>query len=79
MDTQKIIFKDEESAEQIAALHSTQEIQDFLETFKLEVKEVIELGDAMYTVKNISKNEEDTSQITVEVEYMDLIENKPTA
>lgn len=79
MDTQKIIFNDEESAEQIAALHSTQEIQDFLETFKLDVKEVIELGDAMYTVKNISKNEEDASQITVEVKYMDLIENKPTA
>ncbi|KQR95162.1 hypothetical protein ASG01_04735 [Chryseobacterium sp. Leaf180] len=76
METQKIIFKDEKSSENVMTFENAEEISNFLETFKLENGEVIELGDAMYTVKNVSKNENETS---VEVEYMDLIENKPTA
>jgi hypothetical protein len=52
----------------------------FLETFRLEVEEVIELNDAMYSVKSIFEKEiEAKKEILVEVEFIDLIENQPTA
>ena len=76
METQKIIFKDEKSSETVKTFENQEEINSFMETFKLENGEVIELGDAMYTVKRVGKNESETS---VEVEFMDLIENQPTA
>ena len=76
METQKIIFKDEKSSETVKTFENQEEINSFLETFKLENGEVIELGDAMYTVKSVARNESETS---VDVEFMDLIENKPTA
>ncbi|MBD8082985.1 hypothetical protein [Chryseobacterium caseinilyticum] len=80
METRKITFTDINDSQINVIFDRTEEIISFLETFRLEVGEVIELNDAMYTVKAISKKENDTeNEILVDVEFIDLIENQPTA
>ena len=80
MEIRKITFTDSKNLENPVVMEQTEDITNFLETFRLEVDEVIELNDAMYTVKSISKKEVDgKKEISVDVEFMDLIENQPTA
>jgi len=80
MEIRLIKFIDNKSAENTVVIDTSENISNFLETFRLEVGEVIELNDAMYTVKNISEKDVDgKNEILVEVEFIDLIENQPTA
>lgn len=80
MEIRKITFTDNRNTENPVVIDTNEDIINFLETFKLEAEEVIELNDAMYTVKAISeKNIEDKNEILVDVEFIDLIENQPTA
>jgi len=80
MEIRKITFTDNRNTENPVVIDTNEDIINFLETFKLEVEEVIELNDAMYTVKAISeKNIEGKNEILVDVEFIDLIENQPTA
>lgn len=80
MEIRKITFTDIKNSENPVVIEQTEDIANFLETFRLEVDEVIELNDAMYTVKSISKKDIDgKNEISVGVEFIDLIENQPTA
>ncbi|WPO82839.1 hypothetical protein SD427_00425 [Chryseobacterium sp. JJR-5R] len=80
MEIRKITFTDHKNSENPVVMDTSENIANFLETFKLEVGEVIELNDAMYTVKAISeKNIEGKNEILADVEFIDLIENQPTA
>jgi len=80
MEIRKITFIDSKNPENPVVLEQTEDITNFLETFRLEMNEVIELNDAMYTVKSISEKDEDgKNEIIVGVEFIDLIENQPTA
>lgn len=80
MEIRKITFTDNRNTENPVVIDTNEDITNFLETFKLEAEEVIELNDAMYTVKAVSeKNIEDKNEILVDVEFIDLIENQPTA
>jgi glycerol-3-phosphate responsive antiterminator len=79
MEIRKITFTDSKNTEN-TVIDTNENISSFLETFRLEVDEVIELNDAMYTVKSISEKEIDAKkEILVDVEFIDLIENQPTA
>lgn len=80
MEIRQITFTDKKSSENLMVIETNEEISNFLETFRLEVGEVVELKDAMYTVKAVSKKDVDgKNEISVEVEFIDLIENQPTA
>lgn len=80
MEIRKITFTDNRNTENPVVIDTNEDITNFLETFKLEAEEVIELNDAMYTVKAVSeKNIEGKNEILVDVEFIDLIENQPTA
>ncbi|KQS89977.1 hypothetical protein [Chryseobacterium sp. Leaf394] len=80
METKQIIFTDNKSSEQLMILDTSEKISGFLETFRLETGEVIEINDGMFSVKNISEKAVDSQkEISVEVEFIDLIENQPTA
>ncbi len=80
MEIRKITFIDNKNSENPVVIDTNENIISFLETFKLEVGEVIELNDGMYTVKVISeKNIDGKNEILVDVEFIDLIENQPTA
>ena len=80
MEIRKITFTDNRNTENPVVIYTNEDITNFLETFKLEVEEVIELNDAMYTVKAISeKNIDGKNEILADVEFIDLIENQPTA
>lgn len=80
MEIRKITFTDNRNTENPVVIDTNEDITNFLETFKLEAEEVIELNDAMYTVKAISdKNIEGKNEILVDIEFIDLIENQPTA
>ncbi len=80
MEIRKITFTDHKNSENPVVIDTSENIANFLETFKLEVGEVIELNDAMYTVKGISeKNGDGKNEVLVDVEFIDLIENQPTA
>lgn len=80
MEIRQITFTDNKNSENSIVFDTNENIVSFLETFRFEVGEVIELNDAMYTVKNISEKDVDgKNEILVEVEFIDLIENQPTA
>ncbi|MCX8533261.1 hypothetical protein [Chryseobacterium luquanense] len=80
MEIRKITFTDNKNSENPVVIDTNENIGSFLETFRLEVGEVIELNDSMYTVKSISEKEIDAEkEILVDVEFIDLIENQPTA
>ncbi|UFH30483.1 hypothetical protein LNP04_10875 [Chryseobacterium sp. C-71] len=80
MEIRKITFTDSKNTENTVVIDTNENISSFLETFRLEVDEVIELNDAMYTVKAISEKVIDAkNEILVDVEFIDLIENQPTA
>ncbi|MFY1048072.1 hypothetical protein [Chryseobacterium sp. GP-SGM7] len=80
MEIRKITFTDSKNSENPVIIEQNEDITNFLETFRLEVDEVIELSDAMYTVKSVSKTEVDgKNEISIGVEFIDLIENQPTA
>lgn len=80
MEIRQITFTDNKNLENPIVFNTSENIVSFLETFRLEVGEVIELNDAMYIVKSVSEKEiEAKKDILVEVEFIDLIENQPTA
>lgn len=80
MEIRKITFIDDRNSDHLMVVETNENIVSFLETFRLEVGEVIELKDAMYTIKNISEKQVDgENEIVVNVEFIDLIENQPTA
>ncbi|MCJ8152923.1 hypothetical protein MKJ01_03990 [Chryseobacterium sp. SSA4.19] len=80
MEIRKITFTDSKNSENPVIIDTSENITNFLETFRLEISEVIELNDAMYTVKEISEKHIDgKNEISVDVEFIDLIENQPTA
>lgn len=80
MEIKKITFTDSKNSDSPVVIDTKENIGSFLETFRLEVGEVIELSDAMYTVKAVSEEETDAEkEILVDVEFIDLIENQPTA
>jgi hypothetical protein len=80
MEIRKITFTDNKNSENTVVIDTSENIANFLETFRLEAGEIIELNDAMYTVKDISeKHVNDKNEILVDVEFIDLIENQPTA
>lgn len=80
MEIRKITFTDSKNSDNPVVIDNSENIANFLETFRLEVDEVIELGDAMYTVKGISEKQADGyNEILADVEFIDLIENQPTA
>ncbi|RZJ47661.1 MAG: hypothetical protein EOO19_09205 [Chryseobacterium sp.] len=80
MEIRQITFTDKRSSENLMVIETNEDVSNFLETFRLEVGEVLELKDAMYTVKDVSKKDVDgKNEISVDVEFIDLIENQPTA
>lgn len=80
MEIQILRFIDSKSFEDVLIFDTKETIIDFLKTYKLEPKEIIELNVSMYNVKEISvKLIEDTIEIWVHVDFIDLIENLPTA
>ena len=71
---------DNKNAEDILVFDTDMEIINFLESYKLESTEIIELNDSVYNVKEISvKLIENKIEIWVYVDFIDLIENLPTA
>ncbi len=71
---------DNKSSEDILILKTDEEIINFLKSYNLEFTEIIELNDSVYNVKEISvKLIEDKIEIWVYVDFIDLIENLPTA
>ncbi|CAD7806241.1 hypothetical protein CHRY9390_01483 [Chryseobacterium aquaeductus] len=80
MEIRQITFAGNKNLENPIVFDKSEDINNFLETFRLEVGEIIELNDAMYTVKNMSEKDVDgKNEISVDVEFIDLIENQPTA
>ncbi|PJJ64613.1 MULTISPECIES: hypothetical protein [Chryseobacterium] len=80
MEISLIRFIDNKNAEDILVFDTDVEIINFLESYKLESTEIIELNDSVYNVKEISvKLIEDKIEIWVYVDFIDLIENLPTA
>ncbi|MPS63732.1 MAG: hypothetical protein DI622_00555 [Chryseobacterium sp.] len=80
MEISLIRFIDNKNAEDILVFDTDVEITNFLESYKLESTEIIELNDSVYNVKEISvKLIEDKIEIWAYVDFIDLIENLPTA
>lgn len=80
MEISLIRFIDNKNAEDILVFDTDVEIINFLESYKLEPTEIIELNDSVYNVKEISvKLIENKIEIWVYVDFIDLIENLPTA
>ncbi|MFC3160081.1 hypothetical protein SAMN05443633_11970 [Chryseobacterium arachidis] len=71
---------DNKSSEDVLVFSTDEEIINFLKSYNLEFTEIIELNDSVYNVKEISvKLIKDKIEIWVNVDFIDLIENLPTA
>jgi len=80
MEIQVLRFIDSKSLEDVLIFDTKETIVDFLKSYKLESNEIIELNDSVYNVEEISiKLIEDKIEIWVNVDFIDLIENLPTA
>jgi hypothetical protein len=80
METRLIRFIDKKSTEDLSVYDTDEQIISFLKSYKLEFSEIIELNDSIYNVGEISiKLIEDKIEIEVSVDFIDLIENLPTA
>jgi hypothetical protein len=80
MEIQVLRFIDGKSLEDVLIFNTKETIVDFLKSYKLESNEIIELNDSIYNVEEISiKLVEDKIEIWVNVDFIDLIENLPTA
>ncbi|MCS3867559.1 hypothetical protein J3D55_000475 [Chryseobacterium ginsenosidimutans] len=80
METRLIRFIDKKSTEDLSVYDTDEQIINFLKSYKLEFSEIIELNDSIYNVGEISiKLIEDKIEIEVSVDFIDLIENLPTA
>ncbi|KQT24528.1 hypothetical protein ASG22_11065 [Chryseobacterium sp. Leaf405] len=80
MEIQVLRFIDSKSLEDVLIFDTKETIVDFLKSYKLESNEIIELNDSIYNVEEISiKLIEDKIEIWVNVDFIDLIENLPTA
>ena len=70
----------DKNSEDILVFSTDEEIINFLKSYNLESTEIIELNDSVYNVKEISvKLIKDKIEIWVYVDFIDLIENLPTA
>lgn len=70
----------DKNSEDISVFSTDEEIINLLKSYNLESTEIIELNDSVYNVKEISvKLIEDKIEIWVYVDFIDLIENLPTA
>lgn len=80
MEISLIRFIDNKNTEDILVCDTDVEIINFLKSYNLEFTEIIELNDSVYNVKEISiKLIENKIEIWVYVDFIDLIENLPTA
>jgi hypothetical protein len=80
METRLIRFIDKKSTEDLSVYDTDEQIISFLKSYKLEFSEIIELNNSIYNVGEISvKLIEDKIEIEVSVDFIDLIENLPTA
>jgi hypothetical protein len=80
METRLIRFIDKKSTEDLSVYDTDEQIISFLKSYKLEFSEIIELNDSIYNVGEISiKLIGDKIEIEVSVDFIDLIENLPTA
>ena len=80
MEISLIRYIDYKNTADILVFYTDVEIINFLESYNLESTEIIELNDAVYNVEEISvKLIENKIEIWVYVDFIDLIENLPTA
>jgi hypothetical protein len=80
MEIRLIRFIDNKNTEDLSVYDTDEQIINFLKSYNLEFTEIIELNDSMYNVGEISiKLIEDKIEIWVSVDFIDLIENLPTA
>lgn len=80
MEISLIRYIDNKNTEDVLVFDTDVEIINFLESYNLESTEIIELNDSVYNVKEISvKLIENKIEIWVYVDFIDLIENLPTA
>lgn len=80
MEIKLIRFIDNKSLEDLSVFDTDEQMISFLKSYNLEFTEIIELNDSVYNVKEISvKLIENKIEIWVYVDFIDLIENLPTA
>lgn len=80
MEIKQIRFIDNKSLEDLSIFDTDKDIIDFLQSYNLEFTEIFELNDSVYSVEEISiKLIEDKIEAWVYCEFIDLIENLPTA
>ncbi|GAA4164007.1 hypothetical protein GCM10022217_33880 [Chryseobacterium ginsenosidimutans] len=80
MEIRLIRFIDNKNTEDLSVYDTDEQIISFLKSYNLEFTEIIELNDSIYNVGEISiKLIEDKIEIWVSVDFIDLIENLPTA
>ncbi|WEK68759.1 MAG: hypothetical protein P0Y62_12970 [Candidatus Chryseobacterium colombiense] len=80
MEISLIRYIDNKNTEDVLVFDTDVEIINFLESYNLESTEIIELNDSVYNIKEISvKLIENKIEIWVYVDFIDLIENLPTA
>ncbi|SDQ45813.1 hypothetical protein SAMN05421664_1675 [Chryseobacterium soldanellicola] len=80
MEIRLIRFIDNKNTEDLSVYDTDEQIINFLKSYNLEFTEIIELNDSIYNVGEISiKLIEDKIEIWVSVDFIDLIENLPTA
>lgn len=80
MEISLIRYIDNKKTEDVLVFDTDVEITNFLESYNLESAEIIELNDSVYNIKEISvKLIENKIEIWVYVDFIDLIENLPTA
>jgi hypothetical protein len=80
MEIKLIRFIDNKSLEDLSVFDTDEQMISFLKSYNLEFTEIIELNDSVYNVGEISiKLIEDKIEAWVYVDFIDLLENLPTA
>ncbi|SEW43938.1 hypothetical protein SAMN05421841_3126 [Chryseobacterium wanjuense] len=80
MEIKLIRFIDNKSLEDLSVFDTDEQMISFLKSYNLEFTEIIELNDSVYNVREISiKLIEDKIEAWVYVDFIDLLENLPTA
>ncbi len=79
MEFKQIKFINIESLENLKTIDSDEEITSFLKNYNLNISEVFDLNDSVYTVEEISVQFIDQKiEILVYSKFYDLKENIPT-
>ncbi|WP_034752152.1 hypothetical protein [Chryseobacterium daeguense] len=80
MEIKLIRFINNKSLEDLSIFDIDEQMINFLKSYNLESTEIIELNDSVYNVGEISiKLIEDKIEAWVYVDFIDLLENLPTA